>query len=516
MVIRTIANKVGTIEVNGNSFYFLQPLSTFQTDQMEQIQQAYERRLASLQEDTHYLAAKSLTFQSGQVQFEYDLRGLKAFDYLKTLYFEDKLPYYLSLVRIAQRMDVTVLWQKENFMVDEEEQELRAAVLENDELKLQNSKSRLDAIKELIIVSLTSLNQVLGRPKRSDFFEQDEEVIRFAEMVYLRLTTLDELESFITQVHAEIIDRKRIEEEGRQLLAANKKRFSLTNLNFAKLFNVSGEKKNLRPHMEVPQKKKVETAPVSKENNVRFLAGVGGILIVAVLLNVLLTNANENAEAKDANDEVSKQEINLEETYRQGLLGNEVTVMETLETIGYDSLEKEEREVLEALYVKNEEYNKALENNPELAGEIAAKLVKSKDIKKLEEIRNSLAEPKPIVDFELAAATKDWQTVIDLRNQIEMTDAQIASVVTAFIQTGDLQTAKGFVDETAGGNEELLNRVLEAEKKQNELAALKLERAEKQKVIDTDTDKKKIKVAQNRIKEIDKRMEVLMKEMKNG
>ena len=166
--------------------------------------------------------------------------------------------------------------------------------------------------------------------------------------------------------------------------------------------------------------------------------------------------------------------------------------------------------------MKNGEYNKALEKNPELAGEIAAKLVKSKDIKQLEEVRDSLAEPNPILDFELAVATQDWQTVIDLRNQIELTDAQMASIVTAFIRTGDLKTAKGFVEEKAAGDEELLNRVLEAEKKQNELAALKVEKVEKQKVIDKDTDKKKIKAAQDRIKAIDKQMKKLTEEMKNG
>lgn len=516
MVIRTIANKIGTIEVNGNSFYFLQPLSTFNTDQMEKIQQAYERRMASLKEETHYLVAKSLTFQSGQVQFEYDLSGLKAYDYLKSLYFEDKLPYYLSLVRIAKNMEVNVLWQKENFIVDVEEQVLKAAVLENEELKLYNSKDRVTAVKELIIVSLTSLNQVLGRPKRSDFFEQDEEVIRFAEMVYLRLSTLEELESFISQVHVEIQERKRLEEEEREKLTANNKRFAFTSLKLNKKLNFPSKDKEHLPYLQGKQKKKGNKAATSKESNIRFLAGVGGILIVAVLLNVLLTNANENAEAKDAGKEEVRQEINLEETYRQGLLGDETTVIKTLETVGYDSLKKEEKEVLEVLYVRNGEYNKALEKNPELADEIAAKLVKSKDIEQLKKVRDSLAEANPILDFELAAATQDWQTIIDLRNQIELTDAHVTSVVTAFIRTGDLKTAKGFVEEKAAGDEELLNRVLEAEKKQNELVALKVEKAEKQKVIDKDTDKKKIKAAQNRIKAIDKQMKKLTEEMKNG
>ncbi|WP_394122081.1 hypothetical protein [Planococcus donghaensis] len=517
MVIRTIANKVGTIEISGNSFYFLQPLSTFNTDQMEQIQQAYERRMDSVKEKSHYLTAKSLSFQSGQVQFEYDLTGLKAFDYLKSIYFEEKLPYYLSLISIAKETDVTVLWQKENFVVDVEEQNLKAAILENNELKVQNAKKTVDAVKELIIVSLTSLDQVFGRPKRSDFFEQNEEVIRFAEMIYLRLDTLDDLEVFVSQVYAEINERKRLEEIERESQAAEKKHFAFNNAGAIRKFNFLGGQKKVHPAIQDTQSSKgKKKRPDSKESNVRFLAGAGGILIVAFLLNGLLTSANEEATAGKSEDKQTTEEINLEETYRQGLLGDEATVIETLEATGYDSLEKEDRKVLDTLYVKNGAYEKALENNPSLAGEIAVSLAKNKELEKLEAVQVSLPEPNPEVDFELAAASKEWPTVLDLRNQVELTELRLDTIVTAFIQTEDLQKAKEFVEEKAANNEELLGRVLEAEKRQNELAALKREKAEKQKVIDTDTDKKKVKVAQERLKVIDQEIKELMESVKNG
>lgn len=515
MVIRTIANKVGTIEINGNSFYFLQPLSTFNTDQMEEIQQAYERRMDSVKEKPYYLTAKSLSFQSGQVQFEYDLTGLKAFDYLKSLYFEEKLPYYLSLIHLAKETDVTVLWQKENFMVDVEEQNLKAAILENDELKVQNVKNRVDAVKELIIISLTNLNQVFGRPKRSDFFEQNEEVIHFAEMIYLRMDTLVNLQAFISQIHAEVTERKRLEEIERESQAARKKRFTFINPGVIKKFGFSGGKKK-HPSIQDTQSSKGKKRPGSKENNVRFLAGAGGILIVAFLLNGVLTSANEEATSGRTEDKQVTEEINLEETYRQGLLGDETTVIETLEATGYDSLEKEDQKVLDTLYVKNGAYEKALENNPDLAAEIAISLAKDKELEKLEEVQASLSEPHPEVDFELAAASKEWLKVLDLRNQVELTELRLDTIVTAFIQTNDLQKAKEFLEEKASDNEELLGRILEVEKSQNELAALKREKAEKQKVIDTDTDKKKVKAAQERLKAIDQQIKELTESVKNG
>lgn len=516
MVIRTIANKVGTIEISGNSFYFLQPLSTFHTDQMEQIQQAYERRMESLKEKPYYLAAKNVSFQSGQVQFEYDLTGLKAFDHLKSLYFEDKLPFYLSLIAIAKDKDVEVLWQKENFVVDMEAQLTKAAILANTALEVHNPKSRLDAVKELIIISLTNLNKVFGRPKRSDFFEQSEEVIRFAEMIYLRLNSLTDLEDFVSQTYAEISERKRLEQIEQEAQAAKKKRFTRISGDINKArFNFAARKKKEELFIPEVPSPKTKKQPVSKESNFRFLAGAGAILIAAFLLNGILTSANENAKTGTAEGGQGAKEIDLEETYRQGLLGDEKMVIETLEASGYDSLKKEDRQVLEALYLKNGAYEKALEHNPALAGEIAASLAENKEFEKLTALQASLPESSLEVDFEVAAVAKEWATVLDLRNQVELTNTRSDTIVTAFIQTNELQAAKEFAEEKAAGNEKLMDRILEAEKSQNALAALKREKAEQQKVIDTDTDKKKVKAAQERVKAIDQQMKELIEKLKS-
>lgn len=515
MVIRTIANQVGTIEVDGNSLYFLQPLSAFETDEMDKIQQAYEKRMGQLQEKKQYLAAKDLTFQSGQVQFEYELFGFKAFDSLKSIFFEDKLPYYLSLIQIAKDTDVNVLWQKENFVMDPVEKELKAMVLENDVLQIQNPKNRLDAIKELIIVTLTNLNRVLGRPKRSDFFEQSEEVIRFAEMIYLRLTTLEEMEAYIIQVHREVIERRRVEEEALQLQNVAKKRFS-----FSKAVNYTralAGKDNIHPtKLSKGRQKNKKNAPNAKENNIRFLLGAGLILLLAVLVNVVLTSANKHAQANETNEPAIQDEINLEETYRLGLLGNEEAVIEALESVPYTSLDKEDQEVLNKLYLENEEYQKLVENKPEAAAEVAAILAEKNDVEQLKEFQSSLPKSDPAVDFEVALASRDWQQVINLRNQVELTDMRLTRIVTAFIQTNDLQAAKAFVNEKAADDEKLLNQILEAEKLHNELDILKAEKAEQQKVIDTDSDKKKINSAKDRMKEIDKRIDELSKALQKG
>jgi hypothetical protein len=97
MVIRTIANRVGTFEVEGNTISYLQPLSTFNTQEMNEIQKWYKEKMQSLQQASSYLPAKDITFQSGQVCYSYEVTGLQSFNVLKTMY-EDNA-HYLSLIQ---------------------------------------------------------------------------------------------------------------------------------------------------------------------------------------------------------------------------------------------------------------------------------------------------------------------------------------------------------------------------------------------------------------------------------
>lgn len=144
MVFRTVANKVGTFEVNGNSIFYLQPLSTFQTQEMDLIEKWYREKMHSLQGYEQVVPAKEISFQSGQVCYAYDVTSYKAFNTLKTMYLEDKLPYYLSLIELAKNKKVKVLWNTQNLLVDEENQLVKVLVVENKALAIETDTSVLN------------------------------------------------------------------------------------------------------------------------------------------------------------------------------------------------------------------------------------------------------------------------------------------------------------------------------------------------------------------------------------
>ena len=227
MVLRTVANKVGTFEVSGNAISYLQPLSTFHTQEMDLIEKWYREKMESLRSNEQVVPAKEISFQSGQVCYAYDVTSYKAFNTLKTMYLEDKLPYYLSLIELAKSKEIKVLWNTQNLLVVEENQLVKVLVVENKALDIVTDKSILNTVKELIVITLTNLDHVYGRPKRSDFFEQNEEVIQFAEMIYLRLNSLDHMQEYIQAMNREVQERKQQEQADIEKRLANNKFASL-------------------------------------------------------------------------------------------------------------------------------------------------------------------------------------------------------------------------------------------------------------------------------------------------
>lgn len=290
MVIRTIANRVGTIEINQDSVYFLQPLTAFETGDMELIEQAYEKSFARIKESTPLVPIKEMTFQAGQIRYEYDVTGLVAFTALRAFEFEEKLPFYLDLINLAKDQQIKILWQKENFVVDREEKKLFGMIIENDVMSITDNKDPVSAVKELIIISLTKLNELVDRPKRIDFLEPSEEVIRFAETIYLKLDSLDEIESYIKEKIEQFEEQRRVEELEQERLLNESSGFEKFRANLK-------EKVQFQNAEPIASKKK--SKKISQQGNSKLFVGVAIILLLAFGLNIALTQATE--EKKEEN-----------------------------------------------------------------------------------------------------------------------------------------------------------------------------------------------------------------------
>ncbi|MFC6038945.1 hypothetical protein ACFPYN_05695 [Paenisporosarcina macmurdoensis] len=510
MVIRTIANRVGTFEIEGNTISYLQPLSTFNTQEMNQVQTWYKDKLQTLQESDLYLPAKDISFQSGQVCYTYDVTSLQSFNALKKMYLEDKLPYYLSLIQLAKEKQVEVLWETENLVIDVEDASVKALVIEHQAFTIENEKSRINAVKELIIISLTSLQHVYGRPKRSDFFEQSEEVIQFAEMIYLRLDSLDHMASFIQSLYDESEERKQLEQEELAQRLANKKRFSIPNLIPVQfLHQKSGKRPEIRTDLSTsPTKQK----PISqKESKMRFLIGTAIILVGALLLSILLTSANKNAESSERQSASQQETKDIEQVYVDGLLGDTESVMKALESREYESLNKDEKELLHQLWMKHGAYEKYLAKDEDAVSQLTEHMTKQNQSDELDRLQEMLKVSNPHIEFAKGVLAKEWEQVLANQDLVELTDERKTHIVTAYLQTGDIAGAKSFVVEKAPENDGLMNRVLTAEKVAVDLKALEEQQELLQKTIGESKDLAKVSKAMQKMNGVKKEITGLKK-----
>lgn len=509
MVLRTIANKVGTFEVNGNAVSYLQPLSTFNTQEMDLIQTWYREKMHSLQNYPYIVPANDITFQSGQVCFAYNVISYKSFNTLKTMYLEEKLPYYLSLIELAKNKDLTLLWNAQNMLIDQETQSVKVLVIENRAFDISNEKSVLNAIKELIIITLTSLEQVYGRPKRSDFLEQNEEVIQFAEMIYLRLNSLDHMQEYIETINKEVIERKQQEQEEMDQMMANKKPLPFLQYLPFRLPKIMRPERNPADQPVMNQASKKTVSVHKKDNNKRFLMGIAAIVIVAVILNLVLTNANKNAQSKEQPLPTVNQEASLEKVYLQGLLGETIDVMATLQEKGYDSLSKDQKTLLQQLWLEHGQYKQLLERDGQAVSRISEYLTDKKSPEELDRLQELVKVENPHIAFAKAVLDDDADAIIKYRNMVELTDGRKNQVVKALLQKGDIDTAKAFVSEKAPKDDGLMDTVLNVEKNAVELKALEEQRLLLQQTIDESKDLVKVSEAMQKMNVVKKEINEL-------
>lgn len=511
MVLRTVANKVGTFEVNGNAISYLQPISTFHTQEMDLIEKQYREKMDSLQGYEQVVPAKEVSFQSGQVCYAYDVTSYKAFNTLKTMYLEDKLPYYLSLIELASSKEIKVLWNTHNLLVDEENKLVKVLVIENKALDIVTDKSVLNKVKELIVITLTNLDHVYGRPKRSDFFEQKEEIIQFAEMIYLRLNSLDHMKEYIQAINQEVQERKQQEQAYLEKQLVNNKITSLLQLipfRIAKIKNT--EQPRIVQSTDV-QAKKTAVVGKPKENNKRFLLGIVGIMFIAIVLNLVLTNANKNALSKDKAVSSASGGTSMEALYVQALLGDSEQLMDTLSEREYDSLSEDQQSLLNQLWLEQGEYQRLLEQDEEAVSRITEYLTNQNKPKELDRLQEFLKVDNPHITFAKGVLAKDPDAIINNKNLVELTEERKTHVVNAFLQKGDVESAKMFVSEKAPDKDGLMDTVIAAEKNAVELTALEEQQVLLQKTIDESEDQAKVLEAKQKINEVNKKISELKK-----
>lgn len=200
-MIKTL-NRFGEIDFNKNEALFTIPLLRLSTEEVEIIEENYRKKIKEIDYKDTFIYANHISSIRDRLQLSFDLTGSVDFHHLHKLKFKEVLPYLQTAIEIA-KVDVNVLWEKNNFVVDLEEKRIKAILFEFESFPIYKNDERLDGLKEIFLLALTKVDRILGKPKRSDFIEQTDRVIQFTEDI-LRAINIEDIERILSSYQREI------------------------------------------------------------------------------------------------------------------------------------------------------------------------------------------------------------------------------------------------------------------------------------------------------------------------
>lgn len=477
--MQSTVNKYGEIEVFGNEVHYRIPLSYTDFDSLDELENAYRQKGMSLTAFKNYLFAHDVTLVTNRLVFTYDLEDMKSFYYLRQLFFEDQIYYFRSFIELAKNNHTTaILWDKNNLFIDLTDSTIKVLIFEFDGHRLYNIPPTLDGLKEVILLSLTTLYRVLGKPRLVDFIDQRDKVIRFAEQV-LRATSVQEVERVLEETIVNVERQEEIRREYEDNLKNMKFFERRKEMRKAKAAGkltaaatsefVEKPRRGLRSKHDVAQ-------PVRRKDNQQekqgffssryFYLGSAGVAAVLLVANTLSSpdpdvNAapSKNTAQFQSEEKPSLNSDQVADVYRKAMNGENEAALNVLEQVGYENLAEAEKKQMLQLYEKEGLYEKLLQLDPNQADVIVMKTIESKDTAKLKKLQVQFPEAASI-KYEVAYLDAKYDALIGLVKEIDLTDSVLADrrknqLLVSYLWSGLIEEATLL----AGDDSDMKNKV---------------------------------------------------------
>lgn len=496
-MIKTL-NRFGEIDFNKNEALFTIPLLRLGTEEVETLEESYRQKIKEIGFKDTFVYANHISSIRDRLQLSFNLAGSVDFNHLHKLNFKEILPYLQTAIEIA-KVDVNVLWEKNNFIIDLEEKRIKAILFEFDNFIIYKNDEKLDGLKEIILLSLTKVDRILGKPKRSDFLEQTDNVIQFAEDI-LRAVNIEDIEriiySYVRQIEYEEL---RIEQEAKDKRESSKMTAFMAKFQTSKK-ELSPEetiKNELNKNFEGTTNKKVENKSfMDKMTSPKGMLLTIGIIFVSIVVYVVGDFGNENS-AKASEEETLSKEVKQQEevleAYRLYIDGTDENIQSAyarLDNVGYNNLSKKDKSVLIDWYLEQEQYTKAIATDVGATYKIGDKLSSAEDgLEKLEEIAGNIEENE-ILKFDIALMKNQYQIMIE-NSDIKYNDRRAKKIIEAYVMTNQIEEMNGFLESFKEKDEKSYEYLYKYSDRLTELYIEKREISEELKALNEATDKTK-------------------------
>ncbi|WP_186673535.1 hypothetical protein [Sporosarcina sp. BP05] len=442
-------NRYGEIDFKKNEGVFSIPLIRLKNDDVEVLEENYQNRIKELGYVDTFLYANHMSLVRDRLQMSFDLSESVDFHHLQQVPFENKLNYFKTMVEIASVEGV--LWEKNNFVVDLNEKRVKALLFYFEGFEVYKKDSALDGLKQILLLSLTKLNRILGKPKRADFIEQEEIVIRFAEDL-LRANSVGEISSLIEACESEIeYEKAKLEEEMLERQKNNK--FSQFRSKFNKpkkeLTPEEQMKKQLSATTENDKPKKGLLDKITSPKGMVGTIVAFGLVFLIYSVTVNGTQAQDNEIGEVAKQEAeAKQQKKVIEAYRSYINGGEENINNAygiLEGIGYENLSKKDKAVLIDWLIEQKQFSKAVATDNEASYKVGAHLATQENgLEELEKLKTSFDDNK-VIAFDVASLKNQYQVVLDNKD-IHYNERRAKKLVEAFAMNNQIDELRSFMD----------------------------------------------------------------------
>jgi len=446
-------NRFGEIDYDKNEALITMPFLRIGTESIEELEESYRQTIKRIDYTDFFLYANSLVSVRDRLQMSFDIEGTADFHHIHRVSFENMLPYLYSMVDIAEQ-DVNVLWEKNNFVLDLNEQKVKAFLFEFDGYALYKKDSNLEGLKELILLALTKNHAILGKPKRADFIEQTEQVFQFAEDV-IRSKSVEEIRSIIQSYESDINYRIAREEAAIAEKEKNSKWLRIKNkLLKQKPKNNDSRESQLKKDLSYYSNHQASSTKENKSflDKMTTPRGMGitiGILVVIMISSLIidpdgLQASGDEQKVNEMENEIQEQNEVLS-AYRLYLEGSDESKQKAyakLDKLNYNELSEEDQDVLIQWYLEQSKFSKAIATDKSSAYTVGDYLIKQDNgLESLKEVLNQVGDINVLI-FDIATLEGEHQTMIEHRN-IKYNERRAKELAKAYAltnQIGDLET----------------------------------------------------------------------------
>lgn len=440
-------NRNGEMEFNQNEVSYFATVSNFKrpTVTAEDLSDSYEKMLDELNYSDSVAHIVNIRAVGKYIYFDYVQNETSSFQTIRSFPFEKQMQFFRSLVdigKLQKEKGTQILWKTDNFLISHEEgnERIKAILHSFGDFKVYDNTDEFVGVRKIILSALTKLNNITGKPNRADFINKSDEVISFAEELFTS-NDLNDIE-LVIQAKLDEFERQREEREEEERLKLeeksnkkgkffNKKKTKLKEDTPKRLSSKEYLKQNLNKSVDSNSDKPKKKFSLTNIKKWLFSSPLNmGIFIVALLVMFLLVNTiASNSSGKSEDEKQLKQERKVKNetlnVYQEYINGNKKKAHDKFANMKYNELPtKEDKKIYVKWLIEDEKYTRALKLDNDVAYELGNKINKDNidDIKKINGNNSN-----KVLTFFIASYDKDFQTQIDLANDVNLKDENVAN-----------------------------------------------------------------------------------------